>query len=129
MSSRDDVVEIHQVLALYGHVVDDHDWDRADQVFAADFVFDLSDSGRPNLHGIGDIVATFKGRNAYAHHTTNVVVTEDDDGTVRAHSKLVCFPNEGPPFTGDYYDVMARTPAGWRIARRRAELRQRKFFD
>lgn len=129
MLTHDDILNIHEVLAEYGHVVDDHDWDRADQVFAEDFVFDRSGSGRPDLHGIDEVVATFKGRNAYAHHTTNIVVREDEHGTVRAHSKMLCFPNEGPPFTGDYYDVMARTPAGWRIAYRRAELRNRKFFD
>lgn len=129
MLSAEDIIEIHHVLAEYGHVVDDHDWDRADQVFTADVVFDLSSVGRPELHGISDIVANFKGRNAYSHHTTNVAISENDEGTVRVHSKMLCFPNEGPPFTGDYYDVMARTPAGWRIAYRRAERRERKFFD
>lgn len=129
MLSAEDRAEIHQVLAEYGHVVDDHDWDRADQVFTADVTFDRGEADLPDLHGIADIVATFKGRNAYAHHTTNIVVTEDIGGSVRAHSKLLCFPNEGPPFTGDYYDTLARTPAGWRIAHRRAALRRRKFFD
>lgn len=128
MISADDHAEIHQVLAEYGHVVDDHDWDRAGEVFADDFIFDMGE-GHPDLHGIADIVATFKGRNIYAHHTTNIAITEDADGTVRAHSKLLCFPNEGPPVTGDNYDVLTRTRRGWRIARRRTEIRQRKFFD
>ena len=117
------------MLVEYGHVVDNHAWDRADQVFSQNIGFDRGDSGQPDLHGIAEIVATFRGRNAYAHHTTNVVVTQDEDGTVRVHSKLLCLPNEGPVITGDYYDVMTRTPAGWRIAHRRAELRQRKFYD
>ncbi len=128
MLSAEDIVEINQLLAEYGHVVDDHAWQRADQVFADDFVFELGD-GLPDLHGITDIVATFKGRNTYAHHTTNVVVTEDHDGNVVVHSKLLCFPNEGPPFTGDYYDIVTRTAAGWRLSRRRSELRKRQFFD
>jgi 3-phenylpropionate/cinnamic acid dioxygenase small subunit len=125
----DDAMQISKLLADYGHVVDDHDWDRAHEVFADDFVFDMSASGRSDLHGIADIVATFKGRNMYAHVTTNTSLTEDDDGTVRAHSKFIGFPNEGPPVTGDYYDEVTKTPAGWRLRRRRAELRQRKFFD
>lgn len=129
MLSADDIVAIHRVLAEYGHVVDDHDWGRAHEVFTEDVVFDRGEAGQPNLHGISDIVATFRGRNAYAHHTTNIVVTEAADGAVHVHSKLLCFPNEGTPFTGDYYDTMARTPAGWRISHRRAERRQRKFFD
>jgi ketosteroid isomerase-like protein len=123
-----DHTDIHQVLADYGHIVDDHDWDRAEDAFVTDVVFETG-SGQPVLHGIVDIVATFKGRNAYAHHTTNVTLAENDDDTVHAHSKLLCFPNEGPPFTGDYYDTLVRTPAGWRIAHRRSEVRHRQFFD
>lgn len=128
MISAEDILAIHAVLADYGHVVDDHDWDRAHEVFAEDVVFERGD-GRPDLHGIADIVATFKGRNMYAHVTTNTTVTEDDDGTVRAHSKFIGFPNEGPPVTGDYRDVLVRTPAGWRLRGRHAEVRARKFFD
>lgn len=125
----EDALQIQQVLADYGHVVDDHDWERAHEVFADDFVFDMSAVGRPDLHGIADIVANFRGRNMYAHVTTNTTLTEQADGTVRAHSKFIGFPNEGPPVTGDYHDELVRTPAGWRLRRRRAELRQRKFFD
>jgi len=129
MLTADDVIEITIVLAKYGHVVDDHDWDRAPEVFADDFVMDLSAAGQPDLIGIADVIATFKGRNMYGHVTANTVVSEDADGTVRAHSKFVGFPNEGSPITGDYHDVLTHTPAGWRLQRRRYELRQRKFFD
>ncbi len=128
MLSTEDTLAIQAMLADYGHVVDDHDWDRAHEVFAEDFVFERGD-GRPDLHGIADVVATFKGRNMYAHVTTNTTISEDDDGTVRAHSKFLGFPNEGQPVTGDYRDVVVRTPQGWRLQRRYAEVRARKFFD
>jgi 3-phenylpropionate/cinnamic acid dioxygenase small subunit len=128
MLSTEDVLAIQALLADYGHVVDDHDWDRAHEVFAEDFVFERGDP-RPDLHGIADIVATFRGRNMYAHVTTNTTITEDDDGTVRAHSKFLGFPNEGQPVTGDYRDVVVRTPQGWRLKHRHAEVRARKFFD
>jgi len=88
MLSAEDVLAIQALLADYGHVVDDHDWDRAHEVFAEDFVFERGD-GRPDLHGIADIVATFKGRNMYAHVTTNTTLREDADGTVQAHSKFL----------------------------------------
>jgi ketosteroid isomerase-like protein len=128
MLTTEDLLAIHQVQADYGHVVDDHDWDRAHLVFAPDFVFAFDDPAIPDLHGIADVVATFKGRNAYAHHTTNVAVTEQD-GVVRVHSKLLLFPNEGPPVSGDYFDEMTRTPDGWRIGVRRIVMRERRFFD
>lgn len=67
MLSADDIVANQSLLADYGHVVDDHDWDRAHEVFAQDFVFERAD-GRPDLHGIADVVATFRGRNMYARH-------------------------------------------------------------
>jgi hypothetical protein len=127
--TADDIVEITMVLAKYGHVVDDHDWARAHEVFAEDFVFDLSSAGQPDLIGVADVIATFKGRNLYAHVTTNTVVSEDADGIVRAHSKMIGFPNEAAPITGDYHDELIRTPAGWRLHRRRYVVRQRQFFD
>lgn len=124
-----DILQIHALLADYGHIVDDHDWDRANEVFADDFVFDNSAFGIPDLHGIEDIVRTFLGRNMYAHFTGNITLSEVSDGTVAAHSKFIAFPNEAPPVTGDYYDTIVRTADGWRLQRRRAEVRQRKFFD
>jgi hypothetical protein len=124
-----DLIDIRQLLATYGLVVDDHLWDRVDEVFAEDFVFDQSAFGIPDLHGAADVIATFKGRNLYAHHTTDVVITEDVDGTVSVHSKWIGFPNEGPPRSGDYLDVVVRTDAGWRLRRRSAVVRERKFFD
>ena len=53
----EDALQIRMLLADYGHVVDDHDWDRAHEVFSEDFVFDRSGTGGPDLHGIADIVA------------------------------------------------------------------------
>lgn len=126
--SPQDEMEIRKLLADYGHVVDDHDWSRAHEVFAEDFEFDRSASGRPDLHGIDDIIANFLGRNMYAHVTTNISLVEVAAGTVRGHSKFLGFPNEGPPVTGDYRDEIVRTPAGWRLRRRSAEIRARKFF-
>jgi hypothetical protein len=125
----EDSMLIHRLLADYGHVVDDHDWARAHEVFTEDFVFDRSGTGRPDLHGIADIVANFLGRNMYAHVTTNTTLTEVDADTVLGHSKFLGFPNEGMPVTGDYHDEIVRTVDGWRLRRRRAEIRRRKFFD
>lgn len=127
--TAEDINAIHTVLSTYGHIVDDHDWERGHEVFAEDFVFDRSAFGLPDLHGLEDIVATFLGRNMYAHFTGNVTLAEQDDGTVRAHSKFIGFPNEAPPVTGDYHDILVKTDAGWRLQRRSADVRQRKFFD
>lgn len=34
-----DTLAIHQLLALYGHVVDEREWDRMDELLTADLVF------------------------------------------------------------------------------------------
>ena len=125
----DDINAIHTVLSTYGHIVDDHDWERGHEVFADDFVFDRSSFGQPDLNGLADIQATFLGRNMYAHFTGNVTLQEQPDGTVRAHSKFIGFPNEGQPVTGDYDDILVKTAVGWRLQRRSATVRQRKFFE
>jgi hypothetical protein len=127
MLTPTDRAEIEQVIATYGHVVDDNAWDRAHLVFADDFVFDFSEFGRPNLHGVAELRAALTGRKVYSHHSTNIVIQEAEDGSVRVRSKFIGFPNEGPPISGDYRDVFVRTPAGWRLSRRRSSVRDPRF--
>lgn len=43
---------IHELIALHGHVVDDRDWGRLDEVFADDVVFDVADYGYGTLYGL-----------------------------------------------------------------------------
>lgn len=121
-----DIVEIEQVIAEYGHVVDDNRWERAHLVFAPDFVYDFSAFGRPNLNGVAELREALRGRKVYSHHSTNVTVVETPDG-VRAHSKFIGFPVEGYPISGDYSDDLVRTDAGWRLIRRRSSVREPSF--
>jgi 3-phenylpropionate/cinnamic acid dioxygenase small subunit len=85
----DDVLQIHQLLAYYGHVLDDRDWGALDEVFTVDAVLDYTRAGATAvLHGL-DEVRTFFGdaNHPSAHHTTNVVVVRRD-GEVRVRSKF-----------------------------------------
>lgn len=127
MLSERDRIEIEEVIAIYGHVVDDNAWDRAHLVFSDDFVFDFSEFGRPNLNGVAELRSALQGRKVYSHHSTNIVIQESEDGTVRVRSKFIGFPNEGPPISGDYRDVFVQTAAGWRLARRRSSVRDPRF--
>ncbi|MGX5682167.1 nuclear transport factor 2 family protein [Schumannella luteola] len=127
MLSEKDRAEIEEVIAIYGHVVDDNAWDRAHLVFSDDFVFDFSEFGRPNLNGVAELKDALRGRRVYSHHSTNVVIEEQPDGTARVRSKFIGFPNEGPPISGDYRDLFVRTPDGWRLARRRSSVRDPRF--
>ena len=127
MLTRSDRTEIEEVIAIYGHVVDDDAWDRAHLVFADDFVFDFSEFGRPNLNGVSELQSALRNRKVYSHHSTNIVIQEVDDDTARVRSKFIGFSNEGPPISGDYRDVFVRTPAGWRLSRRRSSVRDPRF--
>lgn len=127
MLSAEDRIQIEEVISIYGHVVDDNAWDRAHLVFADDFVFDFSEFGRPNLHGVIELRAALQGRRVYSHHSTNIVIQESPDGVVRVRSKFIGFPNEGPPISGDYRDEFVHTEAGWRLARRRSSVRDPRF--
>ena len=119
-----DIIEIHQLLGLYGHVVDAAAWDRFDELFAADAVLDYTGVRAPRVyHGVEEIREYFRDANhPSAHHVTNIVVLEVD-GEVHVRSKFFA------PYTrsthvpwrwygGDYDDVVVRTAAGWRFGRR-----------
>jgi 3-phenylpropionate/cinnamic acid dioxygenase small subunit len=121
-----DLIEIQMMMALYGHLIDERDWSSMDQVFTEDIVYDATDFGLGVMRGIPAIVEAWREPfdHPIAHHTTNVVITEEADGTVRARSKHV-----GPRTSGitlvTYYDILRKTPDGWRMAERTARLRGR----
>lgn len=121
----EDIIAIHQLLALYGHAADSQDEDLLCDVFTEDAVFE---SGRTNRRfvGLAEIRAWFaEGRppHAPAHQTTNVFVYMRDD-IVRVKSKYLAISNvTGLPYTGDYDDVVVNTVKGWRIQHRTASLR------
>lgn len=52
------------------------------------------------------------------HHVGNVIITESEDGTAHVRSKRFATLTDGRAGTVVYDDVMVRTAAGWRIARR-----------
>ena len=119
-----DVIMIHQLLGLYGHVVDAAEWDRFEDLFTQDAELDYTAVRAPRVfHGVDEIREYFRVANhPSAHHVTNVVVFERDS-EVHVASKFLA------PYTrathdpvrwygGDYDDIVVRTPDGWRFRRR-----------
>ncbi len=120
-----DIIEIHQLLGLYGHVVDAEEWDRFDELFAADAVLDYT--GRAGAEGVqragGDPRVLPRrqppvGAPRHEHRRQSSTA-----GDVRVKSKFLA------PYTrashdplrwygGDYDDVVVRTADGWRFRRR-----------
>src|SRR3954451_18912144 len=122
-----DRLEIHELLALYGHLIDDRRWDDLDQVFTSDAVYDATDFGQPITHSLAELLGYWTTNlriHPLAHHATNIVVTEDADGTVRVRSKGIGVGRKGRVGSVTYRDVAVRTADGWRLSSRAAFLRR-----
>jgi hypothetical protein len=124
-----DRLAIHELLALYGHLIDERRWDELDRVFVSDAVYDATDFDMPVTRSLRDLVAEWTSevgmtRHPLAHHSTNVVVLEDDDGTVRVLSKGIGVGAGGRVGSVTYRDVAVRVGRGWRLASRTAVLRR-----
>ncbi|WP_406124119.1 nuclear transport factor 2 family protein [Streptomyces sp. NBC_00989] len=127
--TNEDTVAITRVLALWGHLMDDHRLDRLGEVLAEDAVRDGSAFGFEPAVGL-EAITTVLGAagHARAHHTTNVVVSEEAGGTggssdeVRVRSKGLGVVDGGTVISVVYDDEVRRTPEGWRISRRSIRL-------
>jgi 3-phenylpropionate/cinnamic acid dioxygenase small subunit len=117
-----DILEIHQLLARYGHAIDDRDWPEFTRLFVPDAVLDHTQVRAPQvLHGIDAILGYYRDANhPSAHHVTNIVVSEHG-GVVRVRSKWFA------PYTraghspvrwagGVYEDVVVHTTEGWKFS-------------
>ena len=126
MSEVGDIVAIQQLLALYGHIIDEREWQRVGELFTATAVYDMSEFGLGVVHGAAAIRELWSRPDAthpLAHHATSIVVSEDADGTVRVLSKGLGVEPNGRVGSVVYRDVVVRTSEGWRFAARKAQVR------
>lgn len=118
--STDDIVALQQITGLYVHVIDAKQWDRLDEVYPDDGVFDLS--------GLLGTETRFEGIDAIkgfltsmpmplAHISTNHAFFEVGD-EVHGRGKWFMPTDEGTVSGGVYRDRFTRTAAGWRIQER-----------
>jgi hypothetical protein len=116
-----DIVEIQQLMALYGHAVDAADQSMLPLVFTEDAVFDATAGGYDLMESRDAIAAWFalgKPPHPPSHHMTNAYVYEAN-GETRVKSKwLIINARNGTVLSGDYDDLVVRTTEGWRIKRR-----------
>ena len=127
MREAGDIVAIQQLLALYGHVIDEREWQRVGELFTATAVYDMSDFGLGVVHGAAAVRELWSRPDAMhplAHHATDIVVSEEADGTVRVLSKGLGVGPNGRVGSVVYRDVVVRTSEGWRFAARKAQVRR-----
>jgi ketosteroid isomerase-like protein len=121
--TADDIVAIHQLVALHGHLVDGRELHRLDELFTPDAVYDVTALGQGTVCGIDEFRALSEAfaddeRNPVGHHVTNIVVTEGADGGARVRSKGIGVLRDGRAGSVVYDDRVTRTAHGWRIAAR-----------
>ena len=117
--TNEDTVEIARVLALWGHIMDDHELDRLGEVLTEDAVWDGSAFGFAPVVGLDAITSVLSADgHARAHHTTNVVVSDGPGDEVRVRSKALGVMEGGTVISAVYADELRRTDDGWRISRR-----------
>lgn len=121
-----DRLEIHELMARYGNIIDEREFSRAWEVFTPDARYDLADLGDGVVVGIDDIVAMWTASTTHplAHHVSNVELTPNTDGTVSVYSKVVGVGYKGRVGSATYRDVVRKTADGWRIAERIVVLRR-----
>jgi hypothetical protein len=125
--SWEDHVAINDVIALHGHLIDGGDLDRLGEVFTADVAYDITDFGFGVLRGLAanrDAALALGDRNPVGHHVTNVVLSEEAPGRVRARSKGIGITADGACGSVTYDDTVVRGQEGWRISERIVRARR-----
>ena len=78
--SLEDTMAIHAMISLYGHLIDDRQFSRLDEIFTQDAVFDLTAYGGEKHQGLAAIQRLMLDSDEHplAHHASNIVVTADE---------------------------------------------------
>ena len=124
--TADDRLAIHELISLHGHLADERRSADLDRFLTSDAAYDIEDFGFGIVRGMRDIRRLFDeapGEQPVGHHVTNVLVTEQADGTVRARSKGLSVMADGTAGTVVYDDVVVSTPGGWRVSYRKVIAR------
>ncbi len=116
---------IHELISLYGHLIDERQFSKLGQVFTDDAVFDMSQFDGNCYRGLPAIQAMMLASREHplAHHATNIVVQTQGD-RITVMSKGIGVGAKGRVGSVTYRDQLVSTPQGWRIQQRCCELRQ-----
>jgi 3-phenylpropionate/cinnamic acid dioxygenase small subunit len=88
--TTEDRLAIADLIALHGHLFDEGELDRLDELFTHDVIYDVGDCGQEQMQGIDAIrsgALALGDRNAVSHHVTNIVVTAMNDNSASVRSK------------------------------------------
>ena len=123
----EDRTVISELISMHGHLCDEGELDRLDELFTDDVVYDVTDFGQEPLTGVEAIRAAaiaLGAANPVGHHVTNIVLTEGADGQVHARSKGIGIKMDGTSGSVTYEDTFVLTGQGWRISYRKVVARR-----
>lgn len=121
MLTAEDRCAIGETISLHGHLFDEGELDRLDELFTADVVYDVTDVGMKPLHGIDEIRrATLElgAANPVAHHVTNIIITSVDGDCVKTRCKAIVVKTDGSCGSATYVDTLRRENGRWRLSHR-----------
>ncbi|WP_261562695.1 nuclear transport factor 2 family protein [Frankia tisae] len=115
-----DLVEIHELLARFGHVFDNGDADGMGEVLTEDGVVEGVIGAGYTISGLPAAKESTRRRrpDTPEHNTVGTIVFVDAQGVVRARSRYLAPFVDGSVHAGDFFDILRRTPEGWRISYR-----------
>ena len=127
MLTADDRLDLLHLQYFYGHVLDAFLWNRLDEIFADDGVFDPSDVGLPIMRGLDEIreklipLEEGPSRDHVHNHigTNPTIIAEMPDGTVQMRCKYIASGAGDYISFGEYFDECVKTERGWRIKHRK----------
>ncbi|MFD0022331.1 nuclear transport factor 2 family protein [Streptomyces sp. NPDC058382] len=123
----EDRLAVMELVALHGHLVDDGELHRLDELFTADVVYDVTDQGHGSLVGVDafrEAALAMGALNPVGHHVTNIVLTDLGEGRVGSRSKGIGVNADGTCGSVTYQDTIVRGEHGWRIAYRKVIARR-----
>ena len=123
--TTEDRLELHEIAAHYGDLIDERDWEGLGLVFTTDAVFDATDLGMPLLTSL-DMIRRHMDKTPHhplGHHITNIYVQTDGDEVI-LRSRIIAAGHRGRVSSAGYRDRVVKTPQGWRIKHRVCTLRR-----
>jgi hypothetical protein len=118
---------IGETLALHGHLFDNGELDRLDEIFTPDVSYDVTDVGMNTLHGISEVLRAaldLGDGNPLAHHVTNITITEVAADHVMTRCKAIVVLADGRSGSATYVDTLRRDDGRWKISHRIVQARR-----
>lgn len=120
--SLEDREAIRDTVNRLAYISSVFEWDRIDEVFAEDVVFN-----KPNgtvLNGVEAVRTSFSSvaTPSKSHHVSNTIVTSTGNDTADVRSKMLTVRADDSFTVSEIYDTVRRTPAGWRVTSRRFRI-------